>query len=53
MSEPDLQEIHDFLVGLAGEAGSKIVAANPSTVDTKKNCKTRLEKYLPTFPSVD
>ncbi|KAI4252546.1 MAG: hypothetical protein LQ352_004240 [Teloschistes flavicans] len=37
MSEPDLQEIHDFLVGLAGEAGSKIVAANPSTVDTKKN----------------
>ncbi|KAL8685494.1 MAG: hypothetical protein Q9218_007727 [Villophora microphyllina] len=37
MSEPDLQEIHDFLIKLAGEAGSKIVAANPSTVDTKKN----------------
>ncbi|KAI4108453.1 MAG: hypothetical protein L6R37_001057 [Teloschistes peruensis] len=37
MPEPDLQEIHDFLVGLAGKAGPKIVAANPSTVDTKKN----------------
>lgn len=38
MADPDLQEIHDFLVGLAEKAGSMITSANPSTVDTKKNC---------------
>ncbi|CAO1598628.1 hypothetical protein XANCAGTX0491_002388 [Xanthoria calcicola] len=37
MTDPNLQEIHDFLVGLAQKAGPKIAAANPSTVDTKKN----------------
>ncbi|KAL8752487.1 MAG: hypothetical protein Q9184_005721 [Pyrenodesmia sp. 2 TL-2023] len=37
MGEPNLQEIHDFLVGLAQQAGKMIVSANPSSVDTKKN----------------
>ncbi|KAL8707683.1 MAG: hypothetical protein Q9220_007345 [cf. Caloplaca sp. 1 TL-2023] len=36
-SQPDLQAIHDFLVSLAQKAGPMITAANPSTVDTKKN----------------
>lgn len=53
MPEPDLQEIHDFLVGLAGKAGPKIVAANPSTVDTKKNCMTWLENYSRPLHGVD
>lgn len=38
MAEPNLQEIHDFLIGIAHVAGSTIISANPSTVDTKKNC---------------
>lgn len=38
MAEPALQEIHDFLIELAKKAGSMIISANPSTVDTKKNC---------------
>lgn len=37
MAEPNLQEIHDFLVDLARKAGQMITSANPSTVDTKKN----------------
>ncbi|KAL8756069.1 MAG: hypothetical protein Q9199_003204 [Rusavskia elegans] len=37
MTDPNFQEIHDFLVGLAQQAGPKIASANPSTVDTKKN----------------
>ncbi|KAL8862386.1 MAG: hypothetical protein Q9178_001395 [Gyalolechia marmorata] len=37
MTDPNLQHIHDFLVGLAHKAGPKIVSANPATVDTKKN----------------
>lgn len=37
----DLQEVHDFLVKLALEAGQAIASANPNTLDsdTKKNCK--------------
>ena len=38
MAEPDLQEIHDFLFDIALKAGDMITSANPSTVDTKKNC---------------
>lgn len=38
MEEPNLQEIHDFLLGVAKKAGQMITSANPSTVDTKKNC---------------
>ncbi|KAI4213193.1 MAG: hypothetical protein LQ351_004139 [Letrouitia transgressa] len=38
MTDPNLQEIHDFLIGLAKRAGSMITSANPSTVGTKKNC---------------
>ncbi|KAL9592618.1 MAG: hypothetical protein Q9179_006533 [Wetmoreana sp. 5 TL-2023] len=44
MSDFDLQGIHDFLVGLAQKAGSRIVSANPSTIDTKKNCKNSVTK---------
>ena len=40
MTEPNLQEIHDFLIGLAQKAGLMITSANPSTVDTKVNCKS-------------
>lgn len=41
MGEPNLHEVHDFLVNLAKEAGEMIVAANPSTMtaDSKKNCR--------------
>lgn len=38
MADPNLQEIHDFLVGLARQAAGMIISANPATVDTKKNC---------------
>ena len=38
MAEPNLQEIHDVLFDLAIKAGKMITSANPSTVDTKKNC---------------
>ncbi|KAI4274898.1 MAG: hypothetical protein LQ337_003602 [Flavoplaca oasis] len=37
MTDSHLQEIQDFLVGLAQKAGPKIASANPSAVDTKKN----------------
>ncbi|KAL8851331.1 MAG: hypothetical protein Q9221_003776 [Calogaya cf. arnoldii] len=37
MTDTNLQEIHDFLVGLAQKAGPQIASANPATVDTKKN----------------
>ena len=37
MEEPNLQEIHDFLLTIAQKAGQMITSANPSTVDTKKN----------------
>lgn len=39
MDEPNLQEIHDFLIDLARRAGHMITSATPSTVDTKKNCR--------------
>ncbi|KAL8957947.1 MAG: hypothetical protein Q9183_005938 [Haloplaca sp. 2 TL-2023] len=39
MSDFNLNEIHDFLVGLAQKAGPMITSANPSSVDTKKNCE--------------
>jgi hypothetical protein len=38
MEEPNLQEIHDFLLELARKAGHMITSAKPSTVDTKINC---------------
>lgn len=38
MADPNLQEIHDFLIDLARKAGEMITSANPSRVDTKKNC---------------
>ena len=41
MDDPNLQEIHDFLIDLARQAGQMIASANPSTVDTKKNCRLR------------
>ncbi|KAL8896784.1 MAG: hypothetical protein Q9192_002906 [Flavoplaca navasiana] len=42
MTDSNLQGIHDFLVGLAQKAGPKIVSANPSAVDTKKNYPSSL-----------
>lgn len=39
MTERDLGKIHDLLVSIAEKAGWMITTANPSTVDTKKNCK--------------
>ena len=39
MAEPDLNKIHDLLVSIAEKAGWMITTANPTTVDTKKNCK--------------
>lgn len=38
--EPNLQEIHDVLFDIALEAGDMITSANPSSVDTKKNCSS-------------
>lgn len=46
MGEPDLQDIHDFLLGIAKRAGQMISSANPSTVDTKKNCTLSGSKVL-------
>jgi hypothetical protein len=41
----ELQDIHDYLVNVAKEAGEMITKAKPSTgsVDTKKNCKPRFD----------
>ena len=41
MGEPNLQEVHDFLIDLAKKAGEMILAANPSATATgsKKNCQ--------------
>jgi myo-inositol-1(or 4)-monophosphatase len=41
MTEPDLIEIHDFLISIAKKAGEMITSARPSisAVDTKKNWK--------------
>lgn len=38
---PNLDEIHDFLIGLAHKAGVMIISAHPSSaaaVGTKVNC---------------
>ncbi|KAL9010047.1 MAG: hypothetical protein Q9173_004979 [Seirophora scorigena] len=37
MADPNLHNIHDFLVGLARKAAGLITSANPANVDTKKN----------------
>ncbi|MCJ1303581.1 hypothetical protein MMC08_006391, partial [Hypocenomyce scalaris] len=39
MTQPDLREIHDFLISLASKAGEMITSAHPSmsNIDTKKN----------------
>lgn len=41
MAEPNLQEISDYLLALAGRAGELMVSAKPSidTMGTKKNCR--------------
>ncbi len=44
MASPNLQEIHDFLFGLALKAGDMITSANPGVVDTKKNCMPLLSE---------
>ena len=37
MSVVDLQEVHDFLIGIAYKAGEMITSAKPTAADTKKN----------------
>lgn len=40
MSSPNLQEVHDFLIGIAHKAGDMITSAKPTTsqdLGTKKN----------------
>ena len=39
--EPNLQEIHDFLISIARKAGEMITGAKPTTASSgsKKNCK--------------
>ena len=41
MGNPDLQQIHDFLIELAFRGGQMMLDANPSTQTSgsKKNCK--------------
>jgi myo-inositol-1(or 4)-monophosphatase len=40
MADLNLQEIHDFMVSIAKQAGERIVSAKPSTgaAGSKKNC---------------
>ncbi len=40
MADINLQEIHDFMISIAKQAGERIVSAKPTTQDTgsKKNC---------------
>jgi hypothetical protein len=41
MADLNLQEIHDFMVSIAKQAGERIVAAKPTTegAGNKKNCE--------------
>jgi hypothetical protein len=42
MAEPNLQEIHDFLIALAKKAGELVIAARPSVANSgrKVSCKS-------------
>ena len=50
-AEPNLNNIHDFLVELAKKAGEMMLAANPSAIatDSKKNCKFRISQAIVNF----
>jgi len=39
-SNPNLREIHDFMIAIAKKAGERIVSATPTTAasGSKKNC---------------
>ena len=52
MGDPNLKEIHDVLLGVAKKAGQMIVSANPSTVDTKKNCTLRERENFGSLRSI-
>jgi myo-inositol-1(or 4)-monophosphatase len=41
MADLNLQEIHDFMISIAKQAGERIVSAKPTTENagSKKNCK--------------
>jgi hypothetical protein len=43
MADLNLQEIHDFMISIAKQAGERIVSATPTTeaAGSKKNCKYR------------
>jgi myo-inositol-1(or 4)-monophosphatase len=44
MADLNLQEIHDFMISVAKQAGERIIAAKPTTdaAGSKKNCKNVL-----------
>lgn len=44
MADFNLQEVHDFMISIAKQAGERIVAAKPTTegAGNKKNCKNHL-----------
>jgi myo-inositol-1(or 4)-monophosphatase len=52
MADLNLQEIHDFMISIAKQAGERIVSATPTTgaAGSKKNC-TPLPAYVPSFRS--
>jgi myo-inositol-1(or 4)-monophosphatase len=41
MADINLQEVHDFMISIAKQAGERIVSAKPTTQGSgsKKNCK--------------
>jgi myo-inositol-1(or 4)-monophosphatase len=41
MADLNLQEIHDFMISIAKQAGERIVSAKPTTENagSKKNCE--------------
>lgn len=49
MADLNLNEIHDFMITIAKEAGERIVAAKPTTSESgsKKNCTQHLSSLSP------
>jgi len=51
-SNPNLREIHDFMISIAQKAGERIVSATPTTAasGSKKNCTSnKLPQFSPFF----
>jgi myo-inositol-1(or 4)-monophosphatase len=49
MADLNLQEIHDFMISIAKQAGERIVAAKPTTegAGNKKNCTNHFYNRMP------